>query len=579
MISRLERLLRSMDIFPFLLVFRWITLAAPLWSLLHEAGTSLLISPLWIFGLVLLVNGIISLFYHILNRWTLEHPLLMGIDLLFCALILTLSGGSNSPYYLYTISPLLAAAFFFQLRGALISAGAFTILYLLADLLAQRLYPSPAPSNLSLTTQLVSIWLFPLLLAYPSILIHELNKARDALAAARDELTEQNKELANAHHQLRLVHDLTVLLQGAADLPSVEQRVLSAIVNGLGFHQAILGIVTPGHEEIGHWKLHPVNSSFPHVPPIPLNRENGALLQALIEQKTLITSPEDTLIHHPLLNSWLRTARWYVHPLFLREHTIGILLVELEKNQELTKSQESILKMVANQAALSLGTTLLCIDRAQRLAIETERNRIAREMHDSIAQSLFGIIYSLSACIQMLPEHPEKVRQELSELLTLATNVHQDVRRSIFDLWPSTLTSDRFQQDLQNYVDSFCRPRHFKLIFDIKGDFDHLPSGLRRSLYRIAQEAVANAARHSGVDCAKVCLMVANGEVHLMIVDEGRGFDPAIALERSLNREHFGLRGIQERARALGGDCEIQSQPGAGTRILVHLPLTSPSHG
>ncbi len=576
--SRLERPLHPIHIFPFLLVFRWITLAAPLWSLLHEPIDSA-VPPLWIFALVLIANSLISAFHGKLNRWTLEHPLLMGIDLFFCASILALSGGSSSPYYLYTISPLLAAAFFFQIRGAITSAAAFTVLYLLADFVSQKLsILSPAP-NITLTTQLVSIWLFPLLLAYPSILINELNKARDALAAARDELTKQNKELANTHHQLRLVHDLTILLQGAPDLASVEQRVLSAIVNGLGFRQAILGIVDPGHETIGHWKLHPVNSSFPHVPSIPLNPENGFIFEALTERKTCITSSEDVLINHPLLNSWLKTARWYVYPLSLREHVIGVLLVELDKNQELTKDRENVLKMVANQAALSLGTTLLCIDRAQRLAIETERNRIAREMHDSIAQSLFGIIYSLSACIQMLPEHPEKVRQELSELLTLATNVHQDVRRSIFDLWPSTLTVERFQQDLQNYVDSLCRPKHFKLLFDIKGDFDHLPSGLRRSLYRMAQEAVANAARHSGVDCAKVCLMISNGEVHLMIVDEGRGFDPAIALERSINREHFGLQGIQERARMLGGDCEIQSQPGAGTRILVHLPVAHRSYG
>ncbi len=578
MLSHLERALRSMRIFPFLLVFRWITLAAPLWSLLHEPTYSA-ISPFWIFALVLIANSLISAFHGTLNRWTLEHPPLMGIDLFFCALILALSGGSSSPYYLYTISPLLAAAFFFQIRGAITSAAVFTVLYLLADFVAQKLNTLPPAPNITLTTQLVSIWLFPLLLAYPSVLINELNKARDALAAARDELTKQNKELANTHRQLRLVHDLTILLQGAPDLASVEQRVLSAIVNGLGFRQAILGIVDPSHETIGHWKLHPVNSSFPQVPSIPLNPENGCIFEALTERKTLITSSEDILVNHPSLNSWLKTARWYVYPLSLRDHVIGVLLVELDKNQELTKDRENVLKMVANQAALSLGTTLLCIDRAQRLAIETERNRIAREMHDSIAQSLFGIIYSLSACIQMLPEHPEKVRQELSELLTLATNVHQDVRRSIFDLWPSTLTVERFQQDLQNYVDSFCRPKHFKVLFDIQGDFDHLPSGLRRSLYRMTQEAVANAARHSGVDCAKVCLMISNGEVHLMIVDEGRGFDPAIALERSVNREHFGLRGIQERARMLGGDCEIQSQPGAGTRILVHLPVTHRSHG
>ena len=76
----------------------------------------------------------------------------------------------------------------------------------------------------------------------------------------------------------------------------------------------------------------------------------------------------------------------------------------------------------------------------------------------------------------------------------------------------------------------------------------------------------------------KVCLTVANGEVYLVITDEGRGFDPETALARSVNREHFGLRGIQERARALGGDCEIHSRPGAGARIMINLPINGHSH-
>jgi signal transduction histidine kinase len=89
----------------------------------------------------------------------------------------------------------------------------------------------------------------------------------------------------------------------------------------------------------------------------------------------------------------------------------------------------------------------------------------------------------------------------------------------------------------------------------------------------MAQEALANAARHSGADTARLCLTVTEGEVFLDISDQGRGFDPSIALSRSRNREHFGLHGMQERARALGGHCEIISQPGAGTRVIINLPV------
>ena len=89
----------------------------------------------------------------------------------------------------------------------------------------------------------------------------------------------------------------------------------------------------------------------------------------------------------------------------------------------------------------------------------------------------------------------------------------------------------------------------------------------------MAQEALANSARHSGANSARLCLTVTDDEAYLVVTDEGRGFDPSVALSRSLNREHFGLQGIQERARAMGGDCEIISQPNAGTRIMINLPI------
>lgn len=227
---------------------------------------------------------------------------------------------------------------------------------------------------------------------------------------------------------------------------------------------------------------------------------------------------------------------------------------------------------VANQAALALGTTILCIDRARRLAVETERNRIARDIHDTVAQSLFGIVYSLDACINMLPTQADEVRNELIELRSLASGAHDEVRRSIFDLWPSPLTIELFMADLTSYVSSCCRPRAFSIIFNNSGNFDSLSAGLRRTIYRMAQEALANSARHSGASSARLCLNVAQDQVYLDISDQGRGFDPAIALSRDFRREHFGLQGIQERARAMGGECEIISQPGAGTRILIDLP-------
>jgi signal transduction histidine kinase len=94
----------------------------------------------------------------------------------------------------------------------------------------------------------------------------------------------------------------------------------------------------------------------------------------------------------------------------------------------------------------------------------------------------------------------------------------------------------------------------------------------------MAQEALANSARHSGAQSARLCLNVGEDQVLISITDEGRGFDPAVALSRSQNREHFGLHGIRERALAMGGDCEIMSRPEEGARILIELPIKGHHH-
>jgi signal transduction histidine kinase len=400
--------------------------------------------------------------------------------------------------------------------------------------------------------------------------LKDISQAREELATARDELARKHENLETAHRQLEIIHELTVLLQSAPDLISVQERVLGAVTIDLGFSKAVVCLVDPGHEELGGWLAYPQDPTFPTIKAIPLKTENGVLIQAL-HNRTAFTSNDEILTCNEELNAWLRRTTWLVTPLYLREHPVGLLLVE--KSDGLTKERENTLMTVANQAALALGTTILCIDRARRLAVETERNRIARDIHDTVAQSLFGIVYSLDACITMLPQKADDVRNELIELRTLANNAHEEVRRSIFDLWPSALTIELFMADLKNYISNCCRPNTFSVIFNHTGDFNGLSAGLRRTIYRMTQEALANAARHSGAQSARFCLNVLDDEVHISVTDEGRGFDPSIALSRSQNREHFGLHGIRERALAMGGSCEILSKPNEGTRILIELPI------
>jgi signal transduction histidine kinase len=217
---------------------------------------------------------------------------------------------------------------------------------------------------------------------------------------------------------------------------------------------------------------------------------------------------------------------------------------------------------------------MVCIDRTRRLAIEQERNRIARDIHDTIAQSLFGMVFSLDACIAMLPEQVDSVIKELGELRALASRVREEVRQSIFDLWPGELDLERFKSDLNVNVSQCCHPQAFQINFTTSGDFDRLSPLIRRTLYRITQEALINAARHSGVRSAQVCLGIEAGQVHLCVRDQGRGFDLQAMGIHPREQGGFGLSGIKTRVSALGGDIAVLSQEDQGTMILASLPCT-----
>jgi len=170
-----------------------------------------------------------------------------------------------------------------------------------------------------------------------------------------------------------------------------------------------------------------------------------------------------------------------------------------------------------------------------------------------------------------LPEQPEVVVPELERALRVAEAAHNEVRQSILNIWPSEMTADRFIDGLRKYTADNCQAGDLQLTLHVNGDFVRLSSQVRRSLYRIAQEALANVAHHAAASEASVNLEVAEHHARLIIEDNGRGFNPEVALAREYNREHFGLHGIQQRAMSLGGACHIQSQLGAGSKIVVEI--------
>lgn len=566
-------------LFRLLIAFRWLSLLPGLLLLQNTPDGALLIHPAILLSGAVVVNLFVSLSARWLNELLLHRPWILALDIAYSITVLLVSGGGNGPMFLHSLSPLFAAAFFFQVQGGLLASTVFTAIYIGSSFYLGEL--AEGTTNISLlTSQLAAIWVIPIVMGELSTISRDLVFSNQMATDAQSELTRQNDELTEAHDRLQTIHDLTRLLQAAPDVRTMEAQVLTTLSQSLRYSRALLGLVKPGTDVLFSWKgLH--EGQFVAEPeltgtntPLRLLPEYPLIEEVLRAGQPAIQQPGNEERLHPAIREWAGEDRLLMVPLIFHEQAVGILLLPVHGSQDVLQGESAMLLMtLANQAATSLGTTMLCVERAQDLAVEQERNRIAREIHDTVSQSLFGMVYSLDACIRMLPEKSDLVKNELVELQSLANLTRDQVRHSIFDLWPSSLTLDIFQSDLNHYVSHCFRLVPFEIEYDVSDGFNDLSPAIRRNVYRITQEALTNVLHHAGVDRATVHMDIQARSIDLKISDEGVGFDVENALSREYNREHFGLHGIKERAHAMGGVCRIHSSPGEGATIEVRIPM------
>ncbi len=207
-------------------------------------------------------------------------------------------------------------------------------------------------------------------------------------------------------------------------------------------------------------------------------------------------------------------------------------------------------------------------------AQEEERRRIARGLHDDTAQAMSILIIYLERLEQNIPDDRETTRERLASARKLATQTLTDLRQTIHGLRPSILDDLGLIAAVRWYARSNLESNGIRVEFDVPDDPIPLSTGLETTLFRIAQEAINNVVRHAKAESAEISLKYNNGCVCLWVSDHGRGFDVAQTSDRALELRRLGLLGIEERAELVGGDVNVDSSPGEGTRIRVCVPLS-----
>jgi signal transduction histidine kinase len=258
----------------------------------------------------------------------------------------------------------------------------------------------------------------------------------------------------------------------------------------------------------------------------------------------------------PLRNFEITLLVWFLGTTNTIYVGIGYIAARVMHGQ---RKQRAALEAANRQLAIYAATL-------EELAVSRERNRIALELHDTLAHTLTAVALQLEAANATLDKNPAAVRGKLEQAGTLVREGLADTRRALQDLRAKPLDDLGLGLALREYATQSAARGGVTLQHEIDLSIQ-LPRATEQTLYRIAEESIANSVRHSNARCIQVTFARQQDGVVLAIQDDGTGFDPNNASKSG----HYGLQGMRERAEMIGGHLNIDSAPGRGTTVCLRV--------
>ena len=253
-------------------------------------------------------------------------------------------------------------------------------------------------------------------------------------------------------------------------------------------------------------------------------------------------------------------------PAFLYAFTFPFFM--RQQQQQRRRAEELVAQLETAQAQLRVHA-----DQVEELAVSRERNRMAREIHDTLGHYLTILAVQLETALKLEEHGDPRLHDELMEARRAAAECLAEVRQSVSALRPADLTRSTLTEALARLTHEFAAVMpETEIVLDAEEDANTLPPELRVTLYRCAQEALTNIRKHAQATKALVRLRVASGQAELTVLDNGKGMvDGAPTIPSG-----FGLQGIRERIALGGGSVAAGPEPGGGWRVEATLPVTTP---
>lgn len=272
-----------------------------------------------------------------------------------------------------------------------------------------------------------------------------------------------------------------------------------------------------------------------------------------VQNITLLVQPDD---RHLFWMHLIAETLMFGLGLFFAVKLVTTLLSERQAKEELAIAHEQL-----RQYALQI----------EDLVAVQERNHIAREIHDSLGHTLTAQNIQLQTAVKLWQRDPHKIQPFLEQALRLATEAMREVRRSVSTLRADAHEEPPLEEAIKTLVDDFRQGSGLFTQTQLNVQAA-IPPRVAKTLYRITQEALTNISKHAHATNVQVSISATLDLVRLVVEDNGRGFQPT-----AKTHDSFGLQGMRERVAAVGGVLHLQTEPGAGCRIVVQIPLPHPA--
>ena len=384
-----------------------------------------------------------------------------------------------------------------------------------------------------------------------------------------EELLERDQKLTQRNSDLALLNDVAAALAGSMDIAEILEQTLTRVMNYLGVEAGEIFLREEEGDEmvlaLHHGEAAEAFWSKDRFSPgegfIGIVAESGLPLV------TTTAQDDSRYLRRDVLEAGFRCIACI--PLSARGRTMGVLGVASRQERFLEDRELNLLNSVGKLAGIAIENSHFNYQ-SRRLAVLEERERIGMDLHDGIIQSIYAVGLALEYARMSLGEDSDMTREKISQSIEGLNSTIRDIRSYILDLRPRQFWGEDLMGGLKRLVDEYQSNTLNKatLVGPDEGQIK-LPPSHATTLFHICQEALANVAKHAHARHTSIQLWKAPERILLEISDDGQGFDLS---KMSVTLGH-GLSNMHTRARKVGGDVEITSEPGKGTTVLAWVPL------